>query len=91
MSGNPGCSVPFILPLLPPSKPTPTPSIPTGAGLNSQRRLVHVDHLVILQCRVRARLAEEESELHQPHAVERRLVVRGAEHPEKCLRGHLSR
>lgn len=99
-SGNPGCSVPspshphLLSPPHPPLHPSltcchpPNPRLPSS---NSQRRLVHVDHLVVVQRRVRPWLAEEESELHQSHATERRHVLRGAERPEKCLRGHLSR
>lgn len=72
MSGNPGCSVPSSI------LPSPSPTSPLSSSRcwsDSQRRLVHVDHLVILQCCVWAWLAEEEPKLHQPHAAERRHVL----------------
>ncbi|XDV37574.1 hypothetical protein PO909_007152 [Leuciscus waleckii] len=77
LSGNPDslCSFP--------------PLLCTGRT-SSERWLVHVGHMVGLQCCLWSGVAEEEPELHQPHSPERRDVLRGPERPEKCLHCHLS-
>uniref|UniRef100_A0AAV2MJK5 Ig-like domain-containing protein n=1 Tax=Knipowitschia caucasica TaxID=637954 RepID=A0AAV2MJK5_KNICA len=53
----------------------PHPSPLLGCSSCSERWLVHVDYLVILQCRVRPGLAEEKSKLHQPYAPEWRDIM----------------
>ncbi|KTG43534.1 hypothetical protein cypCar_00015288 [Cyprinus carpio] len=78
LSGNPDslCSFP--------------PFLCTGRT-SSEWWLVHMGHMVSLQCYLWSGVAEEEPELHQPHSPERRDVLRGPECPEKCLHCHLSR